>query len=116
MQIFTDRTTAALHASLTGEAQRQRVISDNIANVNTPGYKAKRVSFEDSLARALDGQGSSTVSISRSPAEPWASLNDNTVSLEQETTDLVKSGLHYEAIVTAVNHKFNVLSSAIGGR
>lgn len=34
---------------------RQEVISDNIANVDTPGFKASRVSFEDELRRALQG-------------------------------------------------------------
>jgi flagellar basal-body rod protein FlgB len=114
MQIFTDRTMAALEAGLTGEAQRQRATSDNIANVNTPGYRAKRVDFETSLARALDRKGSSTVSVAQSLAEPWASLNGNSVSLEAETAVLVKSGLHYEAIVSAVNHRFSVTSTAIG--
>lgn len=116
MQIFNDRTMAALQVGLTGEAQRQRVISDNIANVNTPGFRAKRVNFEDSLARALSDKTNAPVSITRSLAEPWASLNGNTVSLEAETADLVKSGLHYEAVVNAVNHKFSVLSTAIGGK
>jgi flagellar basal-body rod protein FlgB len=116
MQIFTDRTMAALQASLTGEAQRQRVTSDNIANVNTPGYHAKRVDFESSLARALDRKAASTVSIEQSTAEPWLSLNGNTVSLEAETAVLVKSGLHYEALVSAVNHRFTVTSTAIGGK
>jgi flagellar basal-body rod protein FlgB len=114
MQIFTDRTMAALQAGLTGEAQRQRVTSDNIANVNTPGYRAKRVDFETSLSQALDRKGSSTVSIDHSLAEPWASLNGNTVSLEAETAVMVKSGLHYEALVSAVNHRFSVTSTAIG--
>jgi flagellar basal-body rod protein FlgB len=114
MQIFTDRTMAALQAGLSGEAQRQRATSDNIANVNTPGYRAKRVDFESSLSQALDRKGNSTVSIERSLAEPWASLNGNTVSLEAETAVLVKSGLHYEALVSAVNHRFSVTSTAIG--
>jgi flagellar basal-body rod protein FlgB len=114
MQIFTDRTMAALQAGLTGEAQRQRATSDNIANVNTPGYHAKRVDFESSLARALDRKQASTVTIDSSEAEPWLSLNGNTVSLEADV--LVKSGLHYEALVSAVNHRFTVTSTAIGGK
>jgi flagellar basal-body rod protein FlgB len=115
MQIFTDRTMAALEVGLTGEAQRQRITSDNIANVNTPGFQARRVEFEDSLAEALGRRTASTVEISRTDAEPWMSFNENTVSLEAETTTLMKSGLHYEAIVGAVNARFGLLSTAIGG-
>lgn len=115
MQIFTDRTMAALEVGLTGEAQRQRITSDNIANVNTPGYRAERVEFEVSLAEALDRRRSSTVAVSRTAAEPWMSLNGNTVSLEAETSVLMKSGLHYEAIVGAVNARFGLLATAMRG-
>ena len=116
MQIFTDRTQAALEIGLTGEAQRQRATSNNIANVNTPNFAATRVEFEGSLARALDSAGRAKVDISRSAGEPWASLNGNQVSLEEETTTLVKSGLHYEAIVNAINARFGLLGTAIGQR
>jgi flagellar basal-body rod protein FlgB len=114
MQIFTDRTQAALEIGLAGEAQRQRVSSYNIANVNTPGFTAQTVEFEGSLARALDRKSSSPVAISQVDREPWMSLNGNQVSLEAETSTLVKSGLHYEAIVNAVNAKFGLLGTAIG--
>lgn len=114
MEIFTDRTQAALEIGLTGEAQRQRSTSNNIANINTPNFAATRVEFEGSLARALGGTGRSKATISTAEAEPWASLNGNTVSLEDETTTLVKSGLHYEAIVGAVNARFSLLGTAIG--
>jgi len=114
MQIFTDRTQAALEIGLAGEAQRQRAVSNNIANVNTPGFAATRVEFEGSLARALDRKGSSKVVIDHAAGTPWASLNGNQVSLEEETTALVKSGLHYEAIVGAVNARLGLLSTAIG--
>lgn len=116
MQIFTDRTMAALQAGLTGEAQRQRVTADNVANINTPGYRAQKVEFEDSLARALGSRGSAGVTVSKTEATPWWSLNNNSVSLEGETATLVKSGLHYEAIVQAVNAKFGLLNTAIGVR
>ena len=59
-------------------------------------------------------QFSDQPTIDHSLAEPWASLNGNTVSLEAETAVLVKSGLHYEALVSAVNHRFSVTSTAIG--
>ncbi|MFN0027161.1 MAG: flagellar basal body rod protein FlgB [Acidimicrobiales bacterium] len=116
MQIFTDRTQAALEIGLTGEAQRQRVTSNNIANVNTPGFTAQKVDFEGSLARALRNRDGGPVSIAHSAGEPWMSLNGNKVSLENETTTLVKSNLHYEAIVNAVNGRFGLLGTAIGVR
>ena len=109
----------ALATAATGmEAQQTRldVTANNIANVNTPGFAAQRVEFEGSLARAIDRSGPSRVSIGATAGEAWMSLNGNQVSLEAETTTLVKSNLHYEAIVGAVNARFGLLGTAIGVR
>ena len=46
-------TSAALASAMDGLALRQRAIANNIANVNTPNYHAKRVSFEDALADSV---------------------------------------------------------------
>ena len=52
--VFDSVTINALTSALDGLAQRQRAISDNIANINTPNYHAKRVQFEEALARSID--------------------------------------------------------------
>ena len=49
-----DATISALHAALRGLSARQRTISDNIANLETPQFLAGRVDFEASLARAIE--------------------------------------------------------------
>jgi flagellar basal-body rod protein FlgB len=49
-----DRTFDALAKTLDLRSQKQNIISSNIANSETPGYQAKRLDFENSLARALD--------------------------------------------------------------
>ena len=46
-----------LHRALDASNLRQETVSSNIANVNTPGYKAKRVEFESLLKDAMDGTG-----------------------------------------------------------
>ena len=48
--------TEILQQSLDGLSMRQRATANNIANVDTPGYKAAQVSFESQLARAVDRQ------------------------------------------------------------
>ncbi|MET0853053.1 MAG: flagellar basal body protein, partial [Microterricola sp.] len=48
--MFDSVSLSALSSALDGLAMRQRTIADNIANVNTPGYHAKRVAFEGALA------------------------------------------------------------------
>ena len=49
-----DSTMKALAASLNLRQMRQEVIASNIANADTPGYKAKRLDFEEALQRAID--------------------------------------------------------------
>ena len=53
MTLFTDRVTAGIESALDSVSLRQRVTADNIANMNTPGFKASRVEFENSLASAM---------------------------------------------------------------
>lgn len=52
-----DKTLEALATSLNFRQMRQELIASNVANAETPGYKAKRLSFEEALARALDVDG-----------------------------------------------------------
>src|SRR5690554_794677 len=52
-----DKTLKALTTALNFREMRQELISSNIANANTPGYKAKKLDFEEALARALDVDG-----------------------------------------------------------
>lgn len=48
--------TEVLTQSLDGLSMRQRATANNIANVDTPGYRARQVSFESQLAQAVDRQ------------------------------------------------------------
>lgn len=52
-----DKTFKALAASLKLRETRHEILASNIANADTPGYKAKRVDFESALQRALDIDG-----------------------------------------------------------
>ena len=52
-----DKTLKALGTSLNFRQMRQDLLSANVANAETPGYKAKRLEFEAALSRALDVDG-----------------------------------------------------------
>lgn len=54
---INDTTLRALATSLNLRQMRQKLLSSNIANAETPGYKAKRIDFEEALARAIDVDG-----------------------------------------------------------
>ena len=113
--IFTDTTTAAVEWALSAESERQRVSANNVANVNTPGFKSSRVAFEDSLSEAIGEGQPLDAALTKSRANGFASQDGNDVSLEEETAILTQSGIHYDALVQAFNFKINALRSAMGG-
>ena len=56
-----DKTLQALATAINFRKLRQQMISSNIANSETPGYKAKRVDFEKALQQALDVDGTNSI-------------------------------------------------------
>jgi flagellar basal-body rod protein FlgB len=105
-------TSAALASALDGLALRQRTIANNIANINTPNYKAKRVSFEDELAASVrrgDGRTSASVEASLEPTQ----LNGNNVYLDTETLSNIDTVLRYQFAARAVNGQFTSLRAAM---
>jgi flagellar basal-body rod protein FlgB len=108
----TDVTFVALHSALNGLALRQRVIADNIANIQTPGYHAKKVEFENALAGAVaDGSGATPATVANS-LEPTR-LDGNNVNLDHETLANVDTGLRYQLMLRAVDSKFGLLRDSL---
>ena len=116
--LFDDVTSVALRSALSGLSARQRAIADNIANVETPGYHATRVSFEDSLRSAVDdgsianGSVTSVAPTSQTSLEPTR-LNGNNVNLDTETLSSVDTNLRYQLTLRAVDHDFSVLKTSM---
>ncbi len=107
-------TPAALHASLSGLAQRSRVTADNIANVNTPGFLAGRVDFESSLKGALRGGDTPQIDggTTLRSLEP-TNTNGNNVNLDAETLIASETGLRYQLALNALDGKYNSLRTAL---
>jgi flagellar basal-body rod protein FlgB len=112
--VIGDITPAALHASLSGLAQRSRVTADNIANVNTPGFLAGRVDFESSLKGALRNGDTPQVDggTTMRSLEP-TNTNGNNVHLDQETLIATETGLRYQLALNALDGKYNSLRTAL---
>lgn len=129
-QIF-DKTTNGLGASLKLRSLRHNVTASNIANAETPGYKAKKVDFEDALARAIDLEGvgqemttssdhfaMSTGSISRAKADVYDNPEGNTtndqnsVDLEREMATMQENSILYKAALQLINKKLGALRYA----
>ncbi|WP_424448465.1 flagellar basal body rod protein FlgB [Microbacterium arborescens] len=105
-------TTTALTSALSGLSERQRAIADNIANVNTSGYRAKIVSFESALARSVErGDGAVTPTVRESTAP--TRLNGNNVDLDTETLANIEAVLRYQFAAQAVGGTFSSLQTAM---
>ena len=109
-----DVTPPALHAALSGLAQRQRVTADNIANIQTPGFLAGVVDFESSLRGAISSGETPSLNggnVARS-LQP-TNTNGNNVNLDQETVIATETGLRYQLALNALDGKYNVLRSSL---
>jgi flagellar basal-body rod protein FlgB len=106
---------------------RQGIISSNIANIDTPGYKSKETAFEEELDTRLNMNTTSPEHItSPEPAktisykvaeDPFARIgNDsNTVDLDREMMKLNQNQLLYDASADAIQTKITALKDAIRG-
>ena len=108
-----DLTIQAIQTSLDGLAARQRMIAQNLANSETPGYLAQTVNFEDSLRSAMasgdPGQAAISTATSSDPTNP----NGNNVNVDAETVSLVDTGLRYQLATQSMNNEFSVLRDSM---
>lgn len=112
LPVFDSVTYVALNSALDGLAARQRAIADNVANIQTPNYLAKRVSFEDELSRAVR-LGSGAVSPGESASLEPTRLDGNNVNLDAETLLNVDTNLRFQLATQAIDGKFSALRTAM---
>ena len=114
----SDAVSQVLASALDGVSLRQRVIADNIANVDTPGFRASSVDFETELKAAIsDGsfdKGVDSVTATTSPTDTPVGANGNNVDLRKETMAAMQSQFQYQILTGAVNDRFNVVKTAAG--
>ena len=128
-----DKTTNALASSLALRQLRNNVTSSNIANAETPGYQAKKMDFENALARALDMDGMNNLSVTNPDhmnsggttvgkvrpdiyEDPEGQLNNdgNSVDLEKEMSALSENAIMYKTALQLINKKMAALKYAAG--
>lgn len=113
--MFDDVTMNVIHSALSGLAARQRTIADNVANINTPGFRASRVQFEDALAGAVAGGAAASARIDPTVAQSLEPTRQdgNNVNLDRETLLNVDTGLCYSLMLRAADHSFGVLRASM---
>ena len=106
-----------LEAGIRAESLRQKAIANNIANLETSGYRRIDVKFEELLAKALNS--SESVDLSElepqiyQPLQTPVNSNGNDVSLESEVGQMVKNSLRYKAYIRLLNKKYRQMELAM---
>jgi flagellar basal-body rod protein FlgB len=106
-----------LEAGIRAESLRQKAIANNIANLETPGYRRIDVKFEELLARALNSHGAVELSELEpqihQPKQTPVNSNGNDVSLESEVGQMVKNTLRFKTYIRLLNKKYNQMQLAM---
>ncbi len=96
---------------------RHQVVSQNIANVNTPGYQALDITFEQSLAQLASRDSNTSVEGRIGEATGLKMRQDgNNVDIDRELGNLTKNALHFDTYTQLLATKMGMMRSAITGR
>jgi flagellar basal-body rod protein FlgB len=97
-------------------SQRQELLAANIANADTPGYKAVDFDFGKALRGATDAHSGPAVApqlLYRQPAQ--ASLDGNTVEMDAERAQFADNTVRYEAALKFLNAQLKTMLAAMQG-
>ena len=117
---LSDKNVVLLSKLLDLTATTNKVIANNIANVNTPGYKKSDVSFEKELLRAVESKNISKIqnlqeSISLSKNKSTRK-DGNNVDLDQELVTFYQMSDRHNIYLEILSKKFKGMIAAIQGK
>jgi len=99
--------------ALDGLAERQRAIAENLANVQTPGYLARTVAFEEALAaQRASGTAADATAVTSGRSQAATGVNGNNVRLDNEIVALQDTQLRYQVMSRAVTGAYDRLRTA----
>ena len=126
-----DRATMFHHQALNLRTQRQQLLASNIANADTPHYKARDFDFASALKGAMSGQGANALPMATTARGHVASLLDiaptnlfyrgelqssvdgNTVDMDVERAQFADNSVRYEASLNFMSRQFRGLLDAM---
>ena len=115
-------------------AYRQQILAENIANADTPNYKARDFQFKSALDAAMAGRSTGNLALERSAVGHLAgtagmakaeltfrqpvqsSADGNTVEMDVERAEFAENALRYEAGLTFISGRIKTLLTAIQGQ
>jgi flagellar basal-body rod protein FlgB len=127
-----DKEFGFLQNALNLRAHRQQVLASNIANADTPNYKARDIDFAKELQRAQGAQAGNLNMNATSPGHMQASggmlnaqalyripvqpsIDGNTVDMDVERAQFADNAIHYQFVLDRISSKFKTMQSAIRG-
>lgn len=130
-----DNEISFQRTALNLRAYRQELLASNIANADTPHYKARDIDFKSALGNAMSGRDDGATTLARtspghlpgSDAGPYGAaikyrgefqgaVDGNTVNMDIERAAFAENALQMEAMLTFINSRFRALNSAIQGQ
>ena len=129
LDFFHDQTLEAMEAYMTRLSQRQQVVASNLANIDTPGFKTKDVSFHATMQELLSADSMSLRTTRPEHTEAWVPVapqalafevqglpvraDQNNVDLDREMLKLSETAFGYSLITQLVRAKFRTIASSI---
>jgi flagellar basal-body rod protein FlgB len=126
------KTVTVFSQALNLRAQRQQVLASNIANADTPHYKARDFDFQSAMQNAMAGKiGTGSVALATTsgghmrgsgaggPAnlqfrgETQSAVDGNTVDMDVERTQIAENALQYQVLTQLIGDKFKGMRSAL---
>ena len=131
--IFDKNIFTLLQKTLDFRTKRQDLLASNIANKDTPGFKAEDMVFEKSLEKALhaelpgplkttnlkhfDGRNTPPLDLVKAQriysASAFPDFDGNTVDLDREMAKMAENQLMYNASIRMLSHQYKMLKTAI---
>lgn len=108
--MFDSLDFKAMESSLSALWTKQQVISQNLANVDTPGYKAKEVSFENVLDREMLDKGDNRYAFKTTitqQEDTYINPDGNNVDVDKESMELYSAYLQSAYLVQKMNTTFS---------
>lgn len=126
MNIFSATPIPILEKAMDGSMAEQSVLAQNVANVDTPNYKAKQVVFEDVFNEALTAEKTNPKHLSFSSDDQGYRIendssgavqnNGNNVDIDEQMSNLAKNQIQYQALEQAVSNQFQQFKTVLGGK
>lgn len=113
----SDAVSEVLHTALNGLTMRQNVTADNIANIDTPHFRATSIDFETSLREAIEsGQVTDNampaVTVTSTPTDTPVGANGNNVDLRKEEVALIQTQYQYQVLGQAIGDHYKLMQQA----